>query len=683
MAPFLKAFHSVCLAGLIATSGAFPTSAAPVERGSANPKYGTWGFDLSGMDRSIRPGDDFYHYASGNWIRQAVIPPDQTATGLFRDLDAGDAAVRDLLDKEKAARPGSVTSAGKAVAFYDAFMDEGKIDKRGSAPLVAELDRLRHDRTHSDMAATMGGSFGRLGASVFTIEIACDTSDPSRYAIYIGQGGLGLPDRDYYIDARFASQLTAYRNYAATLLRLAGWPNASVQADKVVALETQIARASWSHEQSRDAIKTNNPATVDEMVSAMPQFDWKRFLSSAQLGNASRVVLTTNTSIPQIARIFSSTPLETLKAWQAFRIADAGAPYLSKPFDDASFTFRKRVLGGQQVPAPRWRRGIGLLNEAMGSAVGELYVAQYLPPTAEAQALALVEDVRSALRSRIESLTWMDTATKAEALRKLANEEIQVGRPAKWVDYSNLSIKRDDLFADVEADRAFQWKRQVEQSHGPWNKSDWRFWPQYSTSYSENKQLIITAAMLQAPFFDPAADPAINFGGIGAVIGHELTHQFDDQGRYEDSNGRLRDWWTAADSAHFRVQASRLSAQYSAIEPLPGLHIKGAVTLGENIADLGGLSIALAAYRLSLGTAAPPVLDGFTGDQRVFLGWAQGWREKRRDDSLRQQVTSDVHSPAIARVNGVVRNIGGWYAAYGVAPGQGLYLPPATRVSVW
>jgi len=679
----LKVFHRVVLAGLIATSGALPTNAAQVEGSLATPKYGTWGFDLSGMDRSIRPGDDFYHYANGNWIRRAVIPSDQTAIGLFRDLAAGDEAVRALLDNERAARPGSYTSAGKAVAFYDAFMDEGKIDKRGSAPLVAELDRMRHDRTYSDMAATMGESFGRLGASVFSIDIASDTSDPSRYAIYIGQGGLGLPDRDYYIDARFASQLAAYRLYASTLLRLAGWPNAAAQADKVVAFESQIARASWSHAQSRDAIKTNNPASVDELVADMPQFDWKRFLSSAQLADVSHVVLTTNTSIPQIASIFSSTSLETLKAWQAFRIADAAAPYLSKPFDDGRFNFRKHVLGGQPTPARRWRRGIGLLNEAMGSAVGELYVVQYWPPTAAARALALVEDVRAALRSRINRLTWMAPATKAEALRKLANQEIQVGRPAKWVDYSKLSIKPGDLFADIEADQAFQWKRQVEQSHGPWNKSDWRFWPQYSTSYSENNQLIITAAMLQAPFFDPAADPAINFGGIGAVIGHELTHQFDDQGRHEDSNGRLRDWWTAEDSAHFQVQASRLSAQYSAMESLPGLHIKGAVTLGENIADLGGLSIALAAYRLSLGTAASPVLDGFTGDQRIFLGWAQGWREKRRADSLRQQVTSDVHSPAIARVNGVVRNIGDWYAAYGVTPGQGLYLSPAARVSVW
>jgi putative endopeptidase len=683
MTPFVKALYSFALAGIIGAPSGVPTVAATVTAAPTTPRYGPWGFDLNGMDLSIRPGDDFYQYANGHWVRDAVIPPDQSAIALFRDRDGSDVAVRGLLEDARAAKPGPATSAGKAIALYDAFMDEGQIDQRGAAPLVAELHQIRRTRTLSDIAAIMGGSFGGLGASIFNIDIAYDTSDPAHYAVYIGQGGLGLPDQDYYTDARFATQLAAYREYAASLLRLAEWPNAAEQAKNVVAFETQIARASWSHAQSREAINTNTLAKVDDLVAAMPQFDWKRFLYSAQLGGMSNVLLTTNTSLPKIADIFASTPLETLRAWQAFRTADAEAPYLARPFEDASFAFRQRVLEGQQVPMPRWRRGVALLNQDMGSAVGELYVARYLPPTSAARARSLVEDVRSALRSRIASLTWMDPATKAEALRKLANQEIQVGRPTRWVDYANLVVSRDDLFADIEADKAFQWKRRVRQLRGPWNKSDWRFWPQYPTAYSENNQMIITAAMLQAPFFDAAADPAINFGGIGAVIGHELTHQFDDQGRHEDSNGRLRDWWTAEDSAHFQAQASRLSAQYSDFEPLPGLHIKGAVTLGENIADIGGLSIALAAYRLSLGRAAPPVLDGFTGDQRVFLGWAQGWREKRRDDDLRQQVTSDVHSPAIARVNGAVRNIGDWYAAYDVAPGQGLYLAPDKRVLVW
>lgn len=658
-------------------------SIAPLAVAQPLPLPKAWGFDLTGMDRSVVPGDDFYAFANGGWTRRTEIPADRTTVGSFPDLRyEANANVQDLLEHNEQATSVS-SSAQKATALYRAYMDEGAVARLGDAPLHRRLDRLRKVRSKNGLAASMGSSFSGFGSSLFRLEISYDDKDPQRYAVHLGQGGLGLPSREYYLQPQFAAAKDAYQKYVANLLRLSGWSDATQQAKAIVAFETAVAEGSWNHGEERDPVKTYNPEAVSALERSIPAFDWNSFFDGAGLHDLDRIVLTTNTSIPKLAQVFASTSLKTLTAWQAFHTADGAAPYMSEPFVQAHFEFHTHILGGQPVLAPRWIRAVGFVNEAMGSAVGQLYIERYYPKDNQQQMEALVANLRAALQDRLEHLAWMSEPTKVEALRKLTNLEIQIGRPKEWIDYGNLKVSPRCLYDDAQRERAFDWRRRVTQMHGPWNKSDWRFWPQYPTAYTENNQLIFTAAMLQAPFFNPKADPAVNYGGIGAVIGHELTHSFDDQGRETDATNRLRNWWTPEDAVQFKEHGDRLSQQYSAMEPLPGLHIKGNVTLGENIADLGGMTIALDAYRTSLHNQPPPVLDGFTGEQRFFLGWAQIWREKRREDSLRQLITSDVHSPVTARVNGVVRNMDTWYDRYTIEHGQTLYLSPAERVRIW
>jgi putative endopeptidase len=650
---------------------------------SAAPHDGTWGFDTSGVDPAVKPGDDFYTYANGEWVRRTVIPADRARYGALTNLRNLDDPVHAILEDAAAANASLNSSEGKIGAMYHAFMDEHAVEARGRAPLTADLERVRRVGTRDDLAELMGFAHEGFQASIFDLDVAADAKDPTRYSVYLNQGGLGLPDRDYYLEPQFAAQKAAYQAYAARLLRLAGWADAQVEARAIVVFETRIAEAGWTHAEQRDAEKVYNPTTIAALERAVPGFAWARFLRSADLGGLASVVATTNTSLPKIAAIYASTPLTTLKAWETFRTVDSAAPYLSRPFVSAHFEFRSRTLAGQpQLPA-RWKRGVNAVNDALGAAVGQIYVARYFPPENKLKIEDLVARLKTALRVRIDGLNWMGPVTKAEAQHKLANLEVQIGYPKTWRDYGSLAISPNDLYGDVVRGRTFDWRRRVHLLNQPWDKSDWRFWPQYGTAYGENGQLIFTAALLQHPFFSPTADPAVNYGAIGGVIGHELTHSFDDQGRKTDAENRLRDWWTPADAAHFEELGRRLSAQYSAMEPLPGLHIKGDVTLGENIADLGGLTIALMAYRASLEGRPAQVIDGYTGDQRVFLGWAQAWREKSREDALRQQITTDVHSPATARVNGVVRNMDDWYAAYNVKPDQALYIAPADRVHIW
>jgi len=649
------------------------------------PAQAAWGFDLTGMDRSVVPGDDFYSYANGDWNRRIQIPGDRVAVGALADLRGYNAnlRVRDLLEQEHAHTTGSGNSTHKAISLYRAFINAQTVQKLGDAPLRAELQRLSQINSKDELAASMGRSFGGFGSSLFNLDLSTDDKDSKHYAVHLGQGGLGLPSRDYYLEPQFAKTKQAYEAYVGELLHLAGMPDAVGQAHAIVEFETRIAEASWTHAEERDPVKTYYPEDVATLEKSIPDFPWRRFFAGADLGNVARVIVTTKTSVPRLAEIFAATPLDTLKAWQAFSMIDSAAPYLPDAYVQARFSFRLHTLGGQPTLAPRWMQAVAFVNEAMGSAVGELYVQKYYPAENQQQMAVLVANLRSALQDRLEHLPWMSVSTKAEALRKLANLEVQIGRPKVWIDYTKLEVSPDDLYGDAQREKAFDWQRRVSGLHGMWNKSDWRFWPQYATAYTENNQLIFTAGMLQAPFFNAKADPAINYGAIGAVIGHELTHSFDDQGRETDADNRLHDWWATEDAAQFKERADRLSAQYSAMEPLPGLHIKGDVTLGENIADLGGVTIALEAYHKSLHGETAPVLDGFTGDQRFFLGWAQVWREKRRDNSLRQMVTTDVHSPATARVNGVVRNIDDWYDSFSVQPSQELFLGSEKRVRIW
>ena len=659
--------------------------AAPVGDNNTlvSPHYGTWGFDLTGMDRSVRPGDDFFQYANGAWSRRTPIPANAVKTGYFADLNTlADKRTRKLVEDAAAAnRPeGDQARIG---ALYRAFMDTGKLEALDGAPLYANLESLCRVKDRGELAAFMADRTKGFTVAPFTIELDNDLMSPDHYVMSLSQGGLGLPNRDYYLTDQFADKKLAYRAYISRLLTLARWDTSPQVVSAVLQFESRMAEASWTIAQQRSMTNGYITSSPRQLQDRAPGFDWLAFFHVAGLAGESRLVLSTDSSITGIAAIYAATPLDVLKAWQAFRMADGAAPYLTKEFADAYFAFHSTEIAGQPQQPERWQRGIATVNQVLGAAIGKLYVAAYLPGDAIGQMRDLTNHLKTALRMRIGMLPWMSEETKAEALRKLDGFEVQIGAPRVDRDYAALTITDDDLYGDMVRARVFDWNRRLKLLDGPWDKSAWRFWPQDATAYTENGQLIFTAAMLQAPFFDSAADAAINYGAMGAVVGHELTHGFDDQGRHVDAQKRLRDWWSASDAQRFQTYAQRLSTQYSATEVLPGVHVNGDATLGENIADLGGLKIALMAYHVSLQGREAPVIDGFTGDQRVFLSWAQGWRQNMREDALRRQIASDVHSPPVARVNNLVRNIDEWYDAFHVVPGDALYLPPADRINIW
>ncbi|MEJ0066313.1 MAG: M13 family metallopeptidase [Caulobacteraceae bacterium] len=652
---------------------------------AGDPHYPPWGFDLAGRDTSVTPGNDFYAYANGTYVKNLRIPPDRSRFGNFDALQAlSEDRLHTLLDKA-AADSDPTSESAKVGAFYRAFMDESRADALGARPLEPELAEIRAADTRAAIAAIMGKGSHSFFGSVFDVDIGVDAKDPQHYAVYLGQGGLGLPDRDYYLEPSFAAQKTAYQAYVAQMLRLADWPDADAQAAAIVDLETQIAKVSWTRTQERDPTKTYNPMTPEELAKAAPGFEWTAFLQAADLGSVKQVVVAENTALPQIAQIFAATPVRTLQAWEAFDVADSSAPYLSHDFVDARFQFRNKILSGQQQLRPRWKRAVGAVGGNMGEAVGKLYVAAYFPADSKAKMEALVGNIRAALKARIQHVAWMSDDTKARALQKLSMLTVKIGYPSKWRDYTALQITDADLFGDVERSAAFDWRRKVKRLDGPVDRTEWGLTPQTVNAYYSptRNEIVFPAAILQPPFFDPAADMAVNYGAIGAVIGHEITHGFDDQGRHYDGTGALADWWTPEDNAKFVAQTKILGAQYSAFEPIAGAHIKGDQTMGENIADLGGLLLALDAYHASLNGKPAPVIGGLTGDQRLFLGFAQIWRSAIRPDALRQQLVSDPHSPEVARVNGTTHNVDAWYDAWNVKPGDALYLAPDQRVRIW
>jgi putative endopeptidase len=675
------------LLGVLATAGAVAALgfAAASYAAPSGPQIKPWGFDLAGRDTAVAPGTDFYSYADGTYVKNLKIPPDRSRYGSFDALAAlSEQHVHDLLEKAAADANASGERA-KIGAFYRAFMDEKRIDALGAKPLAPELAEIKAADTRAAIARMMGRGSESFYSSVFGAGIQVDEKDPAHYAVYLGQAGLGLPDRDYYLEPSFAAQKTAYQAYIAQMLKLADWPDADAQAKAIVDMETQIAKVSWTLAEDRDSTKTYNPMTPAELAVAAPGFDWAAFLDGAEVGGVKRVVVAENTAFPKIAAIYAATPIKTLQAWEAFNVVDSASPFLAKPFADAQFEFRSKTLSGQPEQRPRWKRAVGILNTDMGEAVGHLYVDAYFPPESKAKMEALVGNIRAALAARIQRVTWMSDATKAKALQKLSMLSVKIAYPSKWRDYSALKVSETDLVGDVEHSASFDWHRQLKRLNGPVDRTEWAMTPQTVNAYynpTEN-EIVFPAAILQPPFFDPAADMAINYGGIGGVIGHEMTHGFDDQGRHYDGTGLLTDWWTAEDAAKFVEQTKRLGAQYSAMEPLPGAHIKGDQTMGENIADLGGSLLALDAYHASLHGKPAPVLDGLTGDQRVFLGWAQVWASGIRPDALKRQLVSDPHSPASARVNGVVRNVDTWYDAWNIKPGDPLYIAPDQRVRIW
>jgi putative endopeptidase len=665
----------------------------------AKLKYGTWGFDLSGADTSAKPGDDFFRYANGAWLDKTQIPPDKPAYSMRIIMtDFTEQRLREMLEAGGATlRENPSTLEEKARAFYHSFMDEARVEQLGAKAIEPELNDLKNAKTRDDFGALMGRTTTDFEFSLFNVAIDADLKDPKHYAFYLTQAGVGLPDRDYYLKPDFAAQKTAYQNYVATSLRLLNWPEAEARAKDIVEFETQIADVSWTKAQQRDFVAIYNPMSIQELKKLAPGFPWERFLAEAKMAKLARVIVAEKSAFPKIVEAYSKAPIETIRAWQAFHIADNAAPYLSKGFTDAYFELHAKTLSGQKEQQTRWKRAITTVSGGdfgvgdrfgtfgtMGFGVGQLYSAKYFPPEAKAKIQDLVTNLKTAYRARIEKLDWMGPETKKEALKKLDTYTIKVGYPDHPRDYSKLVVRGDDLVGNIKRCAALDWDFYTGRFFGPVDRTDWGMTPQTNDAYNGSlRDIVFPAGILQPPVFDPDADPAINYGAAGGVIGHELTHGFDDQGRKIDASGSLRDWWSKQDADTFKKRADTLGAQFSKYEPIPGVHVNGELTMGENIADLGGLTLALDAYRASLKGQPSPVLDGYTGDQRVLLGWAQAWRGKVSDDYVRKQVVSDPHSPRQFRVIGPARNVDAWYEAFKVQPGDKMFVAPEQRARIW
>jgi putative endopeptidase len=653
----------------------------------ARPEIGPWGFDLTGMDRSVRAGDDFFRYSGGVWMRNTPIPLDRSSWSPFSILRANaESDVRAIVDDVARHQnaPGSIEQ--KIAEYYMSYLDTDAIEKAGLVPVRSDLSAIAAVRSHEDVARLMSrpdiNVFGPISITPWP-----DARNPDRYAINIVQSGLGLPNRDYYLkkDTKFVETCAKYRVYIENMLSSVSYADAGHSADAIVALETEIATLQWSNEKRANRDLTYNPKSRAALVAFAPDFPWMAALSSAQISTHNFFVLKELDAIGALTKLFRATPVATWRAYMMFHYLNDMADVLPVAFDDLSFDFNGRTLSGQPQKRERWKRATAALNIALGEAVGELYVRRHFTPEAKVQVAALVENLRSAYRVRIENLAWMSQETKQAALRKLAKLRVKIGYPDRWRDYSTLQVRLADPVGNRKRARLWDWQRRTARLDKPTDRDEWGMTPQTVNAYYNSffNEIVFPAAILQPPYFDPNADAAVNYGGIGGVIGHEMGHGFDDQGSKSDENGVQRTWWKDDDTAKFKSLVAQLSRQYSHYAPLPGLNLDGAQTLSENIGDNGGLSVALEAYKISLHGSQAPVLDGFSGLQRFFLSWAQTYRENIRDEQLRADVTSDAHSPAEFRVNGVVCNMDAWYNAFGVKPGDNLYVDPANRVRIW
>ena len=647
------------------------------------------GIDPANFDKSIRPQDDLFRYVNGTWLAKTELPPDRAIYGTFVQLsDKAEADLYALIEElggDKNKKPGS--TAQQVGDFYASFINEAHINTAGASPLkthLAEIDAIKTTAEMADVAGklSMLGLPGPVGGF-----IEADAGDPTKVALYLGQGGTALPDRDYYLkyDAPFPEVRARYQAYLEKIFTLSGRPTPVDDAKAVFALESQLASIQWTQVESRDAVKTYNKMAVTKIVADFPGFDWMAWARPQGIDQAPEWVIAQPSFFKGFAAMVPTTPIETWKAWLAAQYITLDAPLLSQDFQDAAFDFFGRTLSGQQQQRARWKRGVQLVNGTMGEALGQLYVGKYYPEAARARMQAMIDNLLEAYKQSITTLDWMTPDTRKEALAKLAAFRPKIGYPPKWKDYSKLVVKPDDVVGNFERATEIENEYQVGKLYKPVDRDEWLMTPQTINAYYNpvKNEIVFPAAILQPPFFDVTAEDAANYGAIGAVIGHEIGHGFDDQGRRFDGSGKLRDWWTQADETEFQKRAKMLVDQASAFSPVPGAHINGELTLGENIGDLGGLAIAYKAWKISLNGKPSPVIDGLTGDQRFFLGWAQSWRSKAREEYLRRQVLSDPHSAAEFRANGPVSNIDAFYTAFNVKPGDKLYREPEKRVKIW
>ncbi|HAQ34146.1 MAG: peptidase [Maricaulis sp.] len=651
-------------------------------------EIGEWGFDLDGMDTSVDPGDDFFRYANGAWLDTTEIPSDLSNYGMFTELSLeAEEQVEDIILDLSDENPAQGTVEQKVGDLFASWMDTDTLDARGLDPVMPLIEQINAAETHDDFAALMSTLDHQ---SMFGVGIIPDPADTTRYTVFVGQGGLGLPDRDYYIneDERFAEYRTGYRDYVAQIFGLAGIDNGEARADAILELETRIAQVHWSQEDSRDIQRIYNPMPMERLAETAPQFNFEAGFDSLGIGGVESYLVAQPSALEGSATIFAETPVDVLRDYMTFHLLNNNTNALPTEFDQASFDFFGAELNGTEEQRPRNRRGVNLVGGSLGEAVGQIYVERHFPASSKDQMEDLVENLVAAFEERLENLDWMDDETREQALLKLSTFEPRIGYPDEWTDYSNLTIEADDLFGNLQRIGEFNWNQQVEDLAGPVDRNQWPYPPQtVNASYNPlMNQITFPAGILQPPFFDPNADPAINYGGIGAVIGHEIGHGFDDQGRRFDESGRIRDWWSADTNTQFEERSSALGAQYDTYSPIEGMNVNGQFTMGENIGDLGGLQMAYSAYHRYLDQCCggeAEVIDGMTGDQRFFLAWAQVWRRLYREDNLRARLTTDPHSPSQYRTNGVVRNLDAWYEAFGVTEDDALYLPPDQRVKIW
>jgi len=651
------------------------------------------GIDLNALDPDTRPQDDLYRHVNGRWIDSHEIPADRAMDGSFRALhDQAEEQVRDIITESSDATDGVEAKIG---ALYASFMDTDAVAAAGTTPLALDLGLVESATTQAELTGALGAlqRTGAGGAVSFWVDN--DAKDPETYVVYLHQSGLGLPDESYYRDEQYAAVLAAYRPHVARMLTLAGVLDeaaADEAAGRVVALETKLAAAHWDVVKDRDADLTYNPTSLAALAVAAPGFDWNSWALAlgAPAGSLDQLVVREPSFAEAFAALWQSEALEDWKAWLTFHVVSDRAPYLTDELVEANFDFYGRTLTGAQELRDRWKRGVSLVQGVLGEAVGKVYVERHFPPSHKERMDELVAHLVEAYRESITGLEWMGAQTREKALAKLDAFTPKIGYPVRWRDYDALEVTPDDLVGNVRRASAFEQDRELAKIGRPIDRDEWFMTPQTVNAYYNPgmNEIVFPAAILQPPFFDADADDAVNYGGIGAVIGHEIGHGFDDQGSKYDGAGRLEDWWTAQDREEFEKRTSALIAQYDEFSPAQlggSQHVNGALTIGENIGDLGGLSIAIKAYRIALGRPLDeaPVVDGLTGVQRVLLGWAQVWESKGRDEEVVRRLATDPHSPNEFRCNGVVRNIDEFYSAYDVQPGDALYLEPEQRVRIW
>jgi len=667
----------------IALAGAALSHPAAITASKA--RYGAFGVDLTSQDKAVKPGDDFWTFANGSWAKRTEIPADKGSVGYANILtDEAEANVRKILD-DMAANPASYGAIGRQVGdFYASWMDTAGIEARGTAPLKPYLDKIA---AVNDLAG-LQILFASTGyASPIDVGIIPDLADPTRYTAATGQSGLGMP-RDYYLlpGEKYDGYRKAYRAYIQQMQELAGIPDASARADAIFALETAMAKEQWSPEQSRDIARLNDPETLEGLEKKAPEFDWALMLKTAGLASSPTVLMTNNTAVTAMGKLMVATPLQTWKDYMSFHFVSDHASFLPKAFDEANFAFYSKTLAGVQQQRDRWKRGVQVVNGALGEAVGKIYVEKYYPASSQAKMAELIENLRAAYQAQITGSSWMDAATRKAALVKLAAFEPRIGHPDKYIDYSSLAVDRGDLLGNAMRSAEFEHQLDLQRFPKPVDRTLWGMTPQTVNAYYNPlaNQITFPAAILQPPYFDPNADAAVNYGAIGAIIGHEMGHGFDDQGSQFGPTGKFENWWTPAAKQAYAKRTTALAAQYDKYEPIAGTHINGRLTLGENIGDLGGIEAAYAAFqRYQAKHGRAPVIGGLTGDQRFFLSYAQAWQSKLREGALRTRLLTDPHSPPMFRVNGIVRNVDAWYKAFDIKPGDALYLPPEQRVHIW